>query len=154
MIVGLVDVDGHQKKKKWGAMIYPNLALCKIAAWHKAQGDTVEWASPMFHYDRIYMSKVFTFSPDDLSAYSADEIIKGGTGYDALKKLPEEIDRIRPDYSIYPGLPKGNAYGFLTRGCPNHCAWCVVPRKEGGGKTLYGCRRDSYSYTQEPSSYG
>jgi len=131
MKIGLVDVDGHAKKKKWGATIYPNLALCKIARWHKQQGDTVEWAFPFEHYDRIYMSKVFNFSPDDLTAYDADLVIKGGTGYDIRSHLPEEIDRTQPDYSIYPNVPNDMAYGFLTRGCPNRCPWCVVPRKEG-----------------------
>lgn len=77
MKIGLVDVDGHAKKKKWGATIYPNIALCKISRWHKQQGDDVEWALPFCHYDRIYMSKVFSFSPDDLIVYDADEIIKG-----------------------------------------------------------------------------
>lgn len=131
MKIGLVDVDGHAKKKKWGATIYPNLALCKIARWHKEHGDEVEWANAFFHYDRIYMSKVFNFSPDDLMVYDADEVIRGGTGYDIKSQLPEEIDRTQPDYSIYPNIPKDTAYGFLTRGCPNKCAWCVVPRKEG-----------------------
>lgn len=131
MKIGLVDVDGHAKKKKWGATVYPNLALCKIARWHRQNGDEVEWAIPFFHYDRIYMSKVFNFSPDDLTAYDADEIIKGGTGYDIRSQLPVEIDQLQPDYSIYPHIPKDTAYGFLTRGCPNKCPWCVVPRKEG-----------------------
>lgn len=131
MKIGLVDVDGHAKKKKWGATIYPNLALCKIARWHKLQGDDVEWANPFFHYDKIYISKIFNFSPDDLTCYDADEIIRGGTGYDITSKLPDEIDRVQPDYSIYPSIQKDYAYGFLTRGCPNKCPWCVVPRKEG-----------------------
>lgn len=131
MKIGLVDVDGHANKKKWGATIYPNLALCKIARWHKHQGDTVEWANAFFHYDRIYISKVFNFSPDDLTAYNADEIIRGGTGYDIHSQLPDAIDRMQPDYSIYPHIPPDTAYGFLTRGCPNKCPWCVVPRKEG-----------------------
>jgi hypothetical protein len=131
MKIGLVDVDGHAKKKKWGATIYPNLALCKIARYHKQKGDDVEWAIGFEHYDRIYMSKVFNFSPDDLTMYDADEIIKGGTGYDIASQLPDEIDRIQPDYSIYPNVANDTAYGFLTRGCPNKCPWCVVPRKEG-----------------------
>lgn len=131
MEIGLVDIDGHAKKKKWGATIYPNIALCKIARWHKQQGDDVEWAFPFKHYDKIYMSKVFNFSPDDRIAYDAEEIIKGGTGYDITSRLPDEIDRLQPDYSIYPHIPKDTAYGFLTRGCTNHCPWCVVPRKEG-----------------------
>lgn len=53
MQIGLVDVDGHAKKKKWGATIYPNLALCKISRYHKQQGDEVEWAFAPKHYDRI-----------------------------------------------------------------------------------------------------
>lgn len=131
MKIGLVDVDGHGLVKKWGAVIHPNLALCKIARYHRQKGDEVEWAWGFEHYERIYMSKVFNFSPDDLTAYDADEIIKGGTGYDIHSQLPDEIDRLQPDYSIYPQVPKDTAYGFLTRGCPNKCPWCVVPRKEG-----------------------
>lgn len=131
MKIGLVDVDGHAKKKKWGATIYPNLALTKIARYHKEQGDEVGWALPFEHYDRVYMSKVFNFSPDDLTIYNADEVIRGGTGYDISSQLPVEIDRLQPDYSIYPYVSTDTAYGFLTRGCPNKCPWCVVPRKEG-----------------------
>lgn len=131
MNIGLIDVDSHAKKKKWGATIYPNLALCKIAAWHKQQGDNVEWATMFKHYDILYMSKIFNFSPDDTYIYNADKIIKGGTGYDIKSKLPKHIDTIQPDYTIYTALPKDTAYGFLTRGCPNKCPWCVVPQKEG-----------------------
>lgn len=131
MRIGLVDVDGRGKRKKWGATVYPNLALAKIAKWHKVQGDEVEWAIPFVHYDRVYKSKVFNFSPDDLVCYDADEVIKGGTGYDIHSQLPDEIDRMQPDYSIYPNVPSDTAFGFLTRGCPNKCPWCVVPIKEG-----------------------
>lgn len=131
MKIGLIDVDGYAKKKKWGATIYPNLALCKIARYHKQQGDEVEWAIPFYHYDIIYMAKVFNFTPDDLTVYDADTIIKGGTGYYIRSQLPDKIDRLQPDYSIYPNIPNNTAYGFLTRGCPNKCHWCVVPRKEG-----------------------
>ena len=134
MKIGLVDVDGYAKKKKWGATIYPNIALCKIARYHRQRGDIVEWANPFFHYGIVYKSKVFNFSPDDLTVYDADQIIKGGTGYDITSQLPEEIDTMQPDYSIYPHVPSDTAYGFLTRGCPNKCKWCVVPRKEGAIK--------------------
>lgn len=139
MKIGLIDVDGHAKKKKWGATIYPNLALCKIARFHRLQGDSVEWVIGFKHYDRIYMSKVFNFSPDDTTAYDADEIVKGGTGYDIKSQLLHEIDRLQPDYSIYPNIPKDTAYGFLTRGCPNKCPWCVVPRKEGKIRPYMDC---------------
>lgn len=120
MRIGLTDVDGHH---------FPNLALMKIAAYHKSIGDSVEWASPLFgHYDMVYKSKVFTFTPDDDTPYAC-EVVKGGTGYGMYKDLPEEIDRMCPDYSIYPQFTA--AYGFLTRGCPNRCPWCIVPKKEG-----------------------
>lgn len=132
MNIGLIDVDGHAKKKKYGATIYPNLALCKIAGYHLDKGDKVEFYTPFNHYDIVYMSKVFNFSPDYPSVITnADKIIKGGTGYDRFSKLPPEIDRHQPCYDIYPRIPKDYAYGFLTRGCPNHCSWCVVPDKEG-----------------------
>lgn len=139
MKIGLVDVDGHFKKKKWGATIYPNLALGKISRYHKQMGDSVEWAIPFYDYDIIYMSKVFNFTPDDLTCYNAKCIVKGGTGYDIESKLPEEIDKLQPDYSIFPNIPKDTAYGFLTRGCPNKCPWCVVPRKEGRIRPYMDC---------------
>jgi hypothetical protein len=122
MRIGLLDVDKTN---------YPNLALCKISAWHKAQGDDVEWADPMFgQYDRVYASKVMVFTPDFTDIYDC-EIIKGGTGYDIHSKLPQEIDDMTPDYSIYPQVDSKTAYGFITRGCPNKCKWCCVPEKEG-----------------------
>ena len=119
MRVAIHSVDG---------MKYPNLALMRISAWHKAQGDTVEWFAPLAKYDRIYASKIFTFTPDD--PYLPPDTIKGGTGYNVTSRLPKEIDETPPDYSIYPQFSA--AYGFLTRGCPNKCPWCVVPHKEGG----------------------
>lgn len=131
MRIGIVDVDCHGDKKKWGATVYPNIALAKIARYHKERGDEVEWALPFEHYDILYMSKIFNFTPDIDIAYNADKIIKGGTGYDIYSKLPDDIDRLQPDYSIYPNVPSDTAYGFLTRGCRRNCSWCVVPRKEG-----------------------
>lgn len=122
--IGLIDVDGHH---------YPNLALMKISAWHKEQGDDVEWWWGWGHYDRVYKSKVFdeTYSKDIDDPMNADEIIKGGTGYGLDNRLPEEIERVCPDYSIYPQYTKDKAYGFLTRGCPNNCPFCIVSDKEG-----------------------
>lgn len=122
--IGLIDVDGHN---------YPNLALMKLSAWHKAQGDTVEWYFGMEQYDRVYMSKVFddSYSPPHLEPCNTRELIKGGTGYGLDNALPEEVERMYPDYSLYPELTKDTAYGFLTRGCPNACGFCIVSEKEG-----------------------
>lgn len=122
MKIGLIDVDGHN---------FPNLALMKLSAWHKQQGDDVEWWVGLKHYDRVYQAKVFdeTYSKDLDSVVMADEIIKGGTGYDMHKNLPDEIEHIYPDYDLY-GI-EDTAYGFLTRGCPRGCPFCIVKDKEG-----------------------
>jgi len=110
-------------------MGFPNLALMKIAAWHKSRGDTVEWFMPLSasEYDRVYSSKVFTFTPE--YPYLPPHTVKGGTGYGDMGTLPDEIETMRPDYALYPG--HDFALGFLTRGCIRSCTWCVVPKKEG-----------------------
>ena len=123
--VGLIDVDGHG---------FPNLALMKLARFYKSVGATVEWYTPWTHYDIVYLSKVFTFTPDFLQCISnADKVERGGTGYKLYdKNLPDVIDRTQPDYSIYSNIVDGkSAYGFLTRGCIRNCKWCIVPTKEG-----------------------
>lgn len=140
MKIGLIDVDGHN---------FPNLPLMKISAWHKAQGDSVEWYQPLFsgHMDKVYMSKVFSFTPDYEYYVDADEVVKGGSGYcislvdgkeqydtSKDKPLPYEIEHIYPDYSIYYGKVRDiedTAYGFMSRGCPRGCGFCHVKSKEG-----------------------
>lgn len=127
MRIGLIDVDGHN---------FPNLPLMKLSAWHKQQGDSVEWYNPLFsgHMDKVYMSKVFTFTQDYQYFIDADEVVKGGTGYfypDGGEPLPYDIEHIYPDYTIYSKLTEDTAYGFLTRGCPRGCNFCIVGKKEG-----------------------
>lgn len=129
MKIGLIDVDGHN---------FLNLPLMKLSAYHKRNGDDVEWYNPLlawkYPYDKVYMSKVFTFTPDYLHPVNAQEIIHGGTGYfypDGGQSLPVEIEHIFPDYSLYPEWTKDTAYGFLTRGCPRGCGFCIVGDKEG-----------------------
>lgn len=87
----------------------------------------MEWWVPMLSYDRVYSSKVFTFTPQD--PYLPADTIKGGTGYGIMDELPPEIDAMFPDYSIYPDVDY--AIGYLTRGCIRNCPWCIVPKKEG-----------------------
>ena len=80
MKIGLIDVDAVNN----GGPKFPNLALMRISAYHKAQGDTVEWWwSDFEHYDIVYMSKVFSdaYSPDVPEPMNADKVVKGGTGY-------------------------------------------------------------------------
>ena len=145
MLVGLHDSEFEHIRGK----SFPNYALMKISAWHKQQGDTVELFTPVAVeqltlmpldkypperdasiYDIVYSSKVFDFTPEN--PYLPANTIKGGTGYGIYSELPPEIDNIFPDYSIYPDCDY--AIGYITRGCPNKCPWCVVPQKEGGIK--------------------
>ena len=136
MKIGLVDVDGHN---------FPNLALMHISAWHKSQGDEVEWwQGNLFYYDKVYMSKIFSdaYSHEGIEPYNCGEVIRGGTGYcislvngkevfDESKntKLPEYMEKTFPDYSIYPQYDF--AVSMTSRGCPNNCSFCHVTQKEG-----------------------
>lgn len=126
MRIGLVDVDGHN---------FPNVALMKIASWHRQKGDVVEWAFPFDPYDRIYMSKVFTFTSDDTIAYQCHDIRRGGTGYDVKSKLPDEIDsHTGLAYDLYPQYPF--SVQFYSRGCVRKCPFCLVHDKEGSIKSV------------------
>lgn len=142
MRIGLIDVDGHN---------FPNLPLMKISAYHKAKGDSVEWYEPLFHsigepLDIVYISRIFgdEYSHDYPYFVNANKVIKGGTGYhmqvidgqevfdkEKHENLPDEIEHMYPDYSLYPEYTKNTAYGFLTRGCCNDCSFCIVSKKEG-----------------------
>ena len=126
MLIGLHDADKEHMRHK----SFPNYALMKISAWHKAQGDIVEWWNPLKSCDWVYSSKVFDFTPDN--PYLPENTIRGGTGYADVpiwQQLRPEADALFPDYSIYPACDY--AVGYITRGCPNHCRWCMVPAKEG-----------------------
>lgn len=136
MRIGLIDVDGHN---------FPNIPLMKISAWHKGQGDQVEWYDPWTawlngDYDKVYMSKVFSFTHDYEHPIYAKEVHRGGSGYAIHLEngrevfgedpiLPEEIEHTYPDYSLYN--ISDTAYGFMTRGCPRGCSFCHVAAKEG-----------------------
>ena len=117
MRIGLYDIDSA----------IPNLALMRISAWHKANGDSTELYIPLLHetYDKVYASSIFDFSD---KSYVQDDMIIGGTGIDFKTVLPPEIDQMDPDYSLYDF--KHNL-GFAMRGCRFKCGFCVVPRKEG-----------------------
>lgn len=127
MNVGLIDVDSHN---------FPNLCLMKISAYHKSKDDQVEWWNGLKHYDIVYKSRVFddTYSQDIDYIINADQVVKGGTGYDLANKLPDTIEHMYPDYDLYGGGSR--AYGFLTRGCPRHCPFCIVSEKEGNTHTV------------------
>lgn len=140
MKIGLIDVDGHN---------FPNLALMKISAYHKAKGDEVSWCIPLLEYDIVYQCKVFsdTYSNDISFLPQADKVIKGGTGYaievvdgkeiyhkELDKPLPDEIEHQYPDYHLHENIIPWIRYtsvGFLTRGCCNNCNFCIVSDKEG-----------------------
>jgi hypothetical protein len=77
MKIGLHDAErDHMPKKS-----FPNFALMKISAYHKARGETVEWWDYRKNneYDIVYSSKVFDFTPENPKL--PPSAIKGGTGY-------------------------------------------------------------------------
>jgi hypothetical protein len=144
--IGLIDVDGHN---------FPNIPLMKISAWHKAQGDSVEWYDAMFsgHMDKVYMSKVFSASQDYQYFVDADEVVKGGSGYcietiggrEIYNKakdtdLPAEIEHIYPDYSIYFN-DNDLAYDEITGECLGLSAAERKKRDTAYGFLTRGCPR-------------
>jgi hypothetical protein len=119
MTIGLFDLD------RTG---FPNVALMKLSAWHKAQGDTVLPLNSGQPADRRYGSAVFTWNRHKAEALTAQGAIVGGSGVDLTNALPADVEAQRPDYSLY-GIDYG--VGYLMRGCIWTCKFCVVPEKEG-----------------------
>ncbi len=124
----LVDIDSR----------LPNLALMKIAGYYRKQGYRIKLARKQGFYQRpemVYASCVFN-QPSSLQrikklqAYYGSHIECGGSGVDLYKRLPEGIQQAEPDYDLYPEL-QDRSIGFLTRGCPFKCSFCIVPVKEG-----------------------
>ena len=129
MRIGLVDVDGTK---------FPNLVLMKLSAWHKQKGDCVNLLHPddvllggnLFGgYDKIYAACVFTANREIARRLEDIGAEIGGTGTDKTDTLPPEIEHIYPDDALYGDT--STAYGFLTRGCPRACPFCIVAWKEG-----------------------
>ncbi|MBI4679376.1 MAG: hypothetical protein HY748_17510 [Elusimicrobia bacterium] len=126
--VVLIDVDGA----------LPNLALMKLSRYFKARGRRVVLARKDCRIEgpeHVYASSVF-FRPSSLARVEelkeryGDSITVGGTGVDSRKRLPPAIENLPADYPLYPEL-EDRAIGFLTRGCPGACDFCIVPVKEG-----------------------
>lgn len=127
----------------------PSIPLMKIAAFHKQQGDEVKFVDNFFErFDKAYVSKIFNLDLKTINPLNyipqADEIEYGGSGYaisvengkevylkEKDKNLPKEIEQMFPDYSLYGKKMKDTACGFLTRGCPNNCEFCIVSKKDG-----------------------
>lgn len=122
MKIGLIDCDSYH---------FPNLPLMKLSAYYKAKGNNVEFAKKDGEYEVLFVSKIFTETKEP-ELPKAGIIFRGGSGYDLENTLPDQIEHIYPDYSLYPQFTKDAAYGFLTRGCPrkNH-RFCITPKKDG-----------------------
>lgn len=125
----LVDIDGK----------LPNLALMKLSAHFKAQGRKVVLDKKEALYlgvEEAYASCVFSRASSQqrverLRNFYGDALVVGGSGVDLALRLPREIEERAADYTLYPEL-QDRAMGFLTRGCPLRCPFCLVPQKEGG----------------------
>lgn len=118
----------------------PNVALMKLAHWHKALGDEVTATyrvdRDLFEpeYDIVYGSVLFGFSGDRLERFlkSFPDAIVGGTGSLSTNTVEgligvESYEHL--DYSGYPDFT--GSIGFTQRGCRLKCKFCVVPTKEG-----------------------
>jgi hypothetical protein len=100
----------------------------KLSAYHKARGDEVYLNSPLFGYDKVYASCVFTWHGKRTLNLPPETQI-GGSGYNLDIKLPDNIEHILPDYDLYPGIDF--SMGYTSRGCIRQCPFCIVSTKEG-----------------------
>lgn len=124
----LIDIDSR----------LPNLALMKLSSYFKRKGRKVILARKERYIrgvEAVYASSVFSFSfslkrVESLQQYYGDSLILGGSGVDIHKRLPLKIEKLVADYNLYPEL-EDRSIGFITRGCPFHCPFCIVPQKEG-----------------------
>ncbi len=106
--IGLIQIDGKM----------PNLALMKLASWHRKKGDEVIFIDlSTLGIDKWYGSKIFM----------------GGSGYDIKQKLPKDIEAQIPDYDLFN---TDYSIGFTSRGCIRDCNFCIVKEKEGN---LFEC---------------
>lgn len=125
MKVLLVSADSPKDAK------LPNLALMKLSAYHKRLGDDVG-----FHIsnpDKVFVSVVFEKNKGHAKGiktwYPDAEVQVGGPGLGIPNNLPDEIEHIMPDYSLYPEMDY--SMGFTTRGCFRKCKFCLVWKLEG-----------------------
>ena len=123
MKILLMDLDVIRRRRP-----FPNLALMKLSAYHKARGDEVFLNFPLCQPDITYASCVFSWNAKRRANIS-DRAIVGGSGIDLKANLPPEVEHIMPDYSLYPSI--NFSLGFTSRGCIRKCPWCIVPNKEG-----------------------
>ena len=96
----------------------PNLAAMKISTYHKAQGDEVRINFPLLPADKTYASIIF----DDTILPPAD--VYGGPGYNPAVRLPDIIEKCKPDYSLYPNIDY--SLGYTYRACHRGCGFCKV----------------------------
>lgn len=118
MKISLIDVDSK----------IPNLALMKISTYHKQRGDIVGFN--LSNPDKIYASIIFNKN-NGVSKNKQIQPIQieyGGSGYDLSVKLPGHIEKLKPDYDLYPST---YSQGFTSRGCNRDCYFCLVTKKEG-----------------------
>lgn len=123
MKILLSDLDVIEQRRP-----FPNLALMKLSAYHKAKGDEVWLNFPLCLPDKEYASCVFSWNRNGTSRLQNGAIV-GGSGINLKAELLPEIEHTMPDYTLYPKITF--SLGFTSRGCIRRCPWCIVPEKEG-----------------------
>lgn len=110
-----------------------NTAMMQVSQYHKNNGDHIEIYSPIFHelYDKVYTFSIFDFTDKRMVR---EDMIKGGTGFDVISRLPSKIEDSDLDYSIFPGCRA--SYIWFSRGCFRRCPFCIVWKKEGNIKPV------------------
>lgn len=144
MNVNLIDYDGK----------IPNLALMKASTYFKQQEYSVSLNAMSGRFDVVLCSVLFTWNRNKAGMLKDvfPNIQYGGTGWDLITVLPNEIEACKPDYELYTAkflyprikgimkkttkMAKAQALvdagiGFTSRGCIRKCSFCVVPEKEG-----------------------
>lgn len=121
----------------------PNLALMKVATYHKAKGDEVNLvrgmaiSSRLYVPDIVYISCIFSENRDIAIQMSKQfphsEVCVGGSGINLVTELPKEIEHLMPDYDLFNC---DYSMGFTSRGCIRKCPFCIVPTKEGSIKAV------------------
>ena len=97
---------------------YHNLALMKMATYHKQQGNHV-YLNGVGNFDLTIGSWLFDWSQKGICD------LEGGPGIDPTIRL-NGYEQYKPDYDLFP---IDYSLGFTWSYCPRKCPFCIVPKQ-------------------------